>query len=62
MENPNTDSAPPRYRWPWFVLGAVVLGILLAVLWMTVEVRRIRRQQATNPWTAPAATGTNPAK
>ena len=32
-----------RYTWPWFVLGAVVLAIALAVAWMSKEVERTRR-------------------
>jgi hypothetical protein len=51
-----TDRAPegaPSYRWPWFVLGAVVLGVLLAILWMAQEVRRTRRIRELN--TPPAA-------
>ena len=35
----------PRYTWPWFVLGAVVLAIVLAVLWITKEAARIRRNR-----------------
>ena len=62
MDDQNSDSAPLRYRWPWFVLAAVVLGVVLAVAWMTVEVRRIRRQQSANPWAAPVATRTNAAQ
>ncbi len=31
-----------RYRWPWFVLAAVLLGIALAVLWLSKELQRIR--------------------
>lgn len=33
----------PRYAWPWFVFGAVVLAIALAVAWMSKEVERTRR-------------------
>jgi hypothetical protein len=62
MEDQPADSAPPRYRWPWFVLAAVLLGILLYATWMTVEVRRIRRQHAADPWAAPASTTTNLAR
>ncbi len=62
MDDNNTDSAAPRYRWPWFVLAAVVLGVLLAVVWMTIEVRRIRQQQSSNPWSAPRPTESSPAK
>lgn len=42
--------AVPRYRWPWFVLGGVVLGAVLAVLWMSAEVQRVRQQRQPNPW------------
>ena len=59
MDDQNSDPALPRYVWPWFVLAAVVLGVVLALVWMTVEVRRIRRQQSSNPWIAPVATRTN---
>jgi hypothetical protein len=33
----------PRYRWPWFVLAAFVVAVILAVLWMSAEVRRQQR-------------------
>ena len=36
------------YTWPWWVLGAVVLGILLAVLWMSQEIARTRRIRDLN--------------
>jgi len=38
----------PHYRWPWFVLGAVVLGIVLAIIWMSREVERTRRNRDQN--------------
>ena len=34
-----------RYKWPWFVLGFFLLGILLAVLWMSKEVEKTRRNR-----------------
>ena len=34
--------AKRRYTWPWFVLAAVLLAIVLAVLWMSKEVERAR--------------------
>lgn len=37
-----------KYRWPWFVLGAVLLGILLAVLWLSREVQRTRQLRQTS--------------
>jgi hypothetical protein len=48
----------PRYRWPWWVLGAVLLGIALAILWMSQEIgraRRIRELNAPAPQTNQAA-------
>ena len=54
-------EARPRYRWPWFVAAGVVLGIALAVLWMSQEIERTRRirdantpPRLTNQSTAPA--------
>ncbi len=43
-----------RYTWPWFVLAAVVLGIALAILWVSREVARTRNQREWNTPTAPA--------
>ena len=37
-----SDRTKPRYVWPWFVLAAVLLGVLMAFLWMTKEIRRAR--------------------
>ncbi|MCX6921672.1 MAG: hypothetical protein NT154_00405 [Verrucomicrobia bacterium] len=37
-----------RYRWPWFVLAAVLLAIALAVLWMSKEIERTRRIRDAN--------------
>ena len=54
----NLLDTPPtrRYTWPWFVLGAVLLAIVLAVLWMSKEIektRRIRDLNAPAPQSAP---------
>jgi hypothetical protein len=50
MNEPNaqTDEVPRRYTWPWFFWGAVVLFILLAVIWMTVEVKKLERERDYN--------------
>jgi hypothetical protein len=45
------DKQPPsphregsrRYRWPWAILIAVVIAVLLAVLWMSREVARTKK-------------------
>ena len=39
------DEMPRRYRWPWFVLAAVVLAVVLAVIWMSYAVKRERQQR-----------------
>jgi hypothetical protein len=55
----NPEHAPrPQYRWPWFVAAAVVLAIVLAVLWMSKEVQRIKRIREANP---PPRTAIHPA-
>jgi len=35
----------PGYLWPWFLLAGVLLGVLLAVIWITAEVRRLKEQR-----------------
>ena len=62
MEDKESNSAAPRYRWPWFVLAAVILGAVLAVVWMSVAVRRIREQRIADPFAAPRTSMTNTAK
>ena len=46
--NPPDITGKPRYTWPWFLLGAVVLAIALAVAWMSREVERTRRIRELN--------------
>jgi hypothetical protein len=36
------------YVWPWFVLAAVLVGIVLAVLWLSAEIERTRRIRDAN--------------
>jgi hypothetical protein len=56
-EHESTQVPQRRYLWPWFVLGGVVLGIVLAVLWLSHEVERTRRIRDLN--TPPPQAGTN---
>jgi F0F1-type ATP synthase assembly protein I len=44
-EVPSAPAPPPRYRWPWFLGAAVLLGILLAVISVRKEVDRVRTQR-----------------
>jgi putative heme-binding domain-containing protein len=53
MDEKNQPEPPQRYVWPWFVLGLLVLGIVLAVFWMSVLVHRVRQQRQDNSWLTP---------
>jgi len=37
------DPKPPRYRWPWFLLAAVILAVILTALWVWGAVRKVQR-------------------
>src|ERR1017187_8587336 len=54
MDDKNANSAKPRYRWPWFVLAALILGAVLVVVWMSVAVKRIREMRTNDPWSMPS--------
>jgi hypothetical protein len=45
-DNPTTPRR--RYSWPWFVLVALVVAILLAVAWLSFEIARTRRIRDLN--------------
>jgi hypothetical protein len=52
------DASPPRrkYRWPWFVLAAFILAVVLAVLWMRQEIAGIKqRKRLLDKYPTPAA-------
>jgi hypothetical protein len=59
-DDPHKSAGEGRrgYTWPWWVLGAFLLGILLAVAWLSHEITRTRMIRDLN---APAA-GTNKAR
>jgi putative heme-binding domain-containing protein len=42
MSDAPEPSANPRRIWPWFVLAGVVLAAVLAFLWVSAEVRRLK--------------------
>jgi len=43
-----TEEKPRRYRWPWFVLAAFVVFVLLAIVWMSFAVRSVKRERNFN--------------
>jgi hypothetical protein len=45
MNTPDENSPRPNYQWPWFALAAVLLAIVLAIVWMTFAVRKIKRER-----------------
>ena len=48
MSEPGDNLPKPKYRWPWFVLAAFLLALLLAVLWMGYAVRREKQERDIN--------------
>jgi amino acid transporter len=45
MDEPSPDLPKRRYRWPWVVLIAVIVWVLLSVLWVSMAVRHVREQR-----------------
>jgi len=48
LRSMSNESSKPTYRWPWFVLAAVILAIVLAAAWMYFEVRKTKRIRDLN--------------
>jgi len=55
MDEQNQSEPPRKYTWPKYVLAGVVLGIVLAIVWMAVLVHRIREQREEVAWPTNAA-------
>jgi F0F1-type ATP synthase assembly protein I len=39
------NQNPRHYKWPWFVLAAVLLGIVLAVVWVSFAVKKVEQER-----------------
>ena len=39
----NTNEKKPQYRWPWFLLVALIIAVVLSVFWVLGAVRKVRR-------------------
>jgi len=56
MSVSENNSPKQKYKWPWFVLAAVLLAIVLAVLWVAVAVKKVEQQRDFAPLPASAPT------
>jgi quinoprotein glucose dehydrogenase len=45
----DAPTSRPRYRWPRLVLALLFLGVILAILWVALEARRLHRYRSPNP-------------
>ena len=43
-----SNENPRRYKWPWFVLAAVLLFVALTIVWMSFAVKRERQEREFN--------------
>ena len=46
MDDPKEN--PQRYQWPWFVLAAFLLGVALAIVWMSFAIKKVERERDVN--------------
>ena len=45
MNEPGENLPRPNYKWPWFVLAAVLLMVVLSVVWMRHAIQQERQQR-----------------
>ena len=46
--NDNLDAGKPqRHLWPWLVLAALLLGIILFIVWVWFAVQGVKRIKAS---------------
>jgi len=39
---------PRHYKWPWFVLAAVLLFLTLTVVWVSFAAKKVERERDYN--------------
>jgi len=49
MSEKSEMPASRRYRWPWFVLALFLLGLILMIVWVGSEARRLDEYRADVP-------------
>src|SRR5690349_19632672 len=42
MADPHDSKPRRRYRWPWLLLAALIIGIVLTVLWVLGAIRKVK--------------------
>ena len=45
MRKSGGNAPKQNYKWPWFVGAAVVLGFVLAIVWVSFAVKKIERER-----------------
>ena len=45
MQKTSGQAPKQNYQWPWIVGAAVVLAIALAIVWMSVAVKKVERER-----------------
>jgi hypothetical protein len=43
-----SNENPRRYKWPWFVLAAVILFVVLAVVFVSFKAEQIKQERDFN--------------
>lgn len=49
MIEPDENSPKLKYQWPWFVLAAVLLGGVLAILFVRAAAKKVEQQRDGTP-------------
>lgn len=49
MDEPEKNPPARKYKWPWFVLAAAILGFLLAFVWMFFAVQKEKSERFDAP-------------
>lgn len=44
----DSNENPRGYKWPWFLLAMVLIGIISAILWMSFAVHREKQERDFN--------------
>jgi len=60
MNNEIKDPAQPRRVWPWVVLAALLLGIVLFIVWVWFAVQGVKRIKASTEGTTSSAPAQTP--